>query len=180
MIRKAEIHDLESVAKIYADIIAYEEQNTKYTAFQANVYPTRATAEKAYHEDSLFVYETDGEICASIIMNHIQPKEYRNVDWATAVSAEMVMVIHLLCVSPNKSGSGLGRKLVAFAIEEARKQNCKTIRLDIGSQNAPARHLYEKMGFIVAGTNHMSIGGIIPHSNHLFYELELTDKFDCT
>ncbi|MBQ9673012.1 MAG: hypothetical protein IJV39_00100 [Ruminococcus sp.] len=77
MIRKAEFNDLSSVAKIYDDIIHYEEKNTKYTAFQANVYPTIATAEKAFNENSLFVYEMSGEICACIIINQIQPDEYK-------------------------------------------------------------------------------------------------------
>ncbi|MBQ9673013.1 MAG: GNAT family N-acetyltransferase [Ruminococcus sp.] len=76
---------------------------------------------------------------------------------------------------PDKSKGGLGRKMINFAIEEGKKRNCKTIRLDTGGQNIPARNLYEKMGFTVAGTNNMSIGGLIPHNNHLFYEIKLMD-----
>jgi ribosomal protein S18 acetylase RimI-like enzyme len=174
MIRKAEFKDLEYVTKIYEDIILHEEQNTKYTAFRLNVYPTKTTAEKALNDNALYVYETGGEVCACIIINQNQPDEYKTIDWRYKSPSNEVVVIHLLCVSPDKSGAGIGKKMVAFAVDEGRQRNCSTIRLDTGGQNTPARYLYEKMGFTIAGTNNMSIGGVIQHNNHLFYEKKIT------
>ena len=174
MIRKANYDDLESIAKIYEDIITYEEENKRFTAFQRNIYPTRHTAEKALNEESIFVFEDNGEICASIIINANQPKEYDNVKWKYPASPDNALVIHLLCVSPNKSGLGIGRKMVEFAINVGVARNCSTIRLDTGEQNLPARRLYEKIGFTIAGTSIMKIGGLIQHNNHLFYEMKLS------
>ena len=175
MIRKAEFRDLDDVTKIYENIILHEQETIKYTAFQANVYPTRATAEKAFNENFLYIYEQDGEVCACVIINETQPNEYKTIDWKYKSSSKEVIVIHLLCVRPDKSNLGLGKKMVAFSIEEGKRRNCNAIRLDTGSQNIPARQLYEKMGFTVAGTNNMAIGGLIQHNNHLFYEMKLTD-----
>lgn len=170
MIRTAKSEDLVWVQKIYDDIISYEEKNIKYTAFQANVYPVKKTAEKALAGNSLYVCEKDHKICASMIINQSQPEEYKNIDWKHKFSENEIMVIHLLCVSPSCYGMGLGRKMIEFAVQEGKKCNCKAIRLDTGNQNIPAKSLYEKNGFTVAGMNHMSIGGLIEHSGHLFYE----------
>lgn len=170
IVRKAKTEDLTDVQKIYDGIILYEEQNIKYTAFQANVYPVRETAEKALANNYLYVCVKDGEISGSIIINQLQPDEYKNIDWKYKFSRNKIIVIHLLCVNPVHSGKGLGRKMIEFVVTEGKKRNCKAIRLDTGNQNILARNLYEKNGFTVAGMGNMSIGGLIGHSNHLFYE----------
>lgn len=169
-IRKAKAEDLNQVQKIYDDIILYEEQNVKYTAFQFGVYPVRETAEKALESDSLYVCENNNTICASMIFNQLQPDEYKNIDWEYKFSENEIIVIHLLCVGPAYSGKGYGRKMIEFAVDEGIRKNCKAVRLDTGNQNIPAKSLYEKNGFTVAGMNNMSIGGLIEHSNHVFYE----------
>jgi GNAT superfamily N-acetyltransferase len=43
-------------------------------------------------------------------------------------------------------GSGLGRALVAAALERARERGCGRIELDVDDDNAPAIALYERMG----------------------------------
>ena len=63
--------------------------------------------------------------------------------------------------------------MVQFILDEARKQGCKAVRLDTGAQNIPARSLYTKIGFHLAGTGSMAIGGVIPHDGHLFFEYVL-------
>lgn len=170
IIRIAKPEDLVWIQKIYDDITSYEEKNVKYTAFQANVYPVRDTAEKALAGNSLYVCEKDHKICASMIINQSQPDEYKNIDWKYKFLENQIIVIHLLCVSPSCYGMGLGRKMIEFAVQEGKKRNCKVIHLDTGNQNIPAKSLYEKNGFTVAGMNHMSIGGLIEHDGHLFYE----------
>ena len=44
-------------------------------------------------------------------------------------------------------GTGLGRALVAFAIERARERGCRRLELDTGEDNAPAQGLYRSLGF---------------------------------
>ena len=95
------------------------------------------------------------------------------VHWGCEAKPEEVMVIHLLCVRPSKAHQGMGRRMVEFIIEEARKRGCKAVRLDTGAQNIPAKSLYTKIGFKLAGTASMAIGGLIPHEGHLFFEYVL-------
>ena len=52
-----------------------------------------------------------------------------------------------LFVRPEAQGSGLGRALVTAAIERARARGCRRMELDADEHNAPARALYESLGF---------------------------------
>ena len=44
-------------------------------------------------------------------------------------------------------GSGIGRAMVAFAIERARERGCRRLELDTAEENEPALALYRSLGF---------------------------------
>jgi molybdopterin-guanine dinucleotide biosynthesis protein A/N-acetylglutamate synthase-like GNAT family acetyltransferase len=69
---------------------------------------------------------------------------------------------------PSQRGRGLGRRLLATAVEWARAQGTRTIRLDTTGEMEAARHLYEQHGF-------RRIPGEAPRQGQqrLLYELEL-------
>ena len=173
MIRKAVLQDIDQVEKSYIELLLYEQKHKAYTVWKLGVYPVRETAEKGLVDDTLYVMELENEICASMIINQMQPEEYNDIAWKYHVRPKEVFVIHLLCVRPSKAGNGIGKAMVQFAIEEGKRLNCKTIRLDTGSQNIPAIKLYKKLGFELAGTKTMNIGGLIAHKNHLFFEKKI-------
>jgi GNAT superfamily N-acetyltransferase len=56
-------------------------------------------------------------------------------------------VIEDVFVRERARGEGLGRVLVAAAIERARERGCARIQLDTGEGNAPALALYRSFGF---------------------------------
>lgn len=170
MIRKAQSQDIDAVEKGYIELILYEKNHKAYTVWQLGVYPTRETAEKSCFNGTLYVVEENREIFASMIINQIQPQEYYNINWKHQAKDEEVLTIHLICVRPSKVHQGIGKKLVKFAIDMAKNLNCKTIRLDTGSQNTPAIALYQSLGFELAGNTSMTIGGLITHNDHLFFE----------
>lgn len=80
------------------------------------------------------------------------------------------MVIHLLLVRPSMAGKGIASSLVRYAVELARNDSCKVLRLDTGSQNIPAISLYKKLGFQVVAIASMKVGTVIEQSGHLFFE----------
>ena len=172
-VRKANRQDIDAVDEAYTELLLHEREYGAYTVWQLGIYPTRETAERGFADDGLYVAVADGEICGSMIVNQCQPEEYKTVSWVVSARPEEVLVIHLLCVRPSKSGLGVGRALVRFAMALAETLGCRAVRLDTGAQNLPARSLYQSIGFDLVGVSAMKIGGLISHRDHLFFEWEV-------
>ena len=173
MIRLATVLDLDGIEEEYGQHFLYERQNGAYTVFKEGVYPTRKDAEIALQNQALYVYELNGVIVGSLILDKEQPDEYSEIDWPSKATPEQVNVIHLLMVNPFLARKGIGSALVTHAIEIAKNCLCSAIRLDTGEQNMPAVSLYKKMGFQVVAFSKMKVGGAISHATHLFLEKSL-------
>lgn len=135
MIRKATAADIDSVEQSYLQLLDHEALHGGHTNWVRDVYPTRATAEGALSEGTLFVLEEDGAVRGSMILNQTQLPEYAGIDWA--YPAQQVLVIHTLCIPPAQAGRGYGRAMVRFALEEAARQGCQALRLDTYAGNEP-------------------------------------------
>lgn len=172
MIRRATVQDLDAIEDAYNEHFAFEaaHPDRAFTVFRKGVYPTRRDAEKALADGGLTVYEEAGRILASVITGGQQPPEYAHVAWQRAFPAEAVRVIHLLMVRPSAAGRGIGATLMRHIEAQARAEGIGALRLDTGSQNAPAVHLYEKCGFKIVARAAMQVGGVVPHDGHLFLE----------
>ena len=170
MIRKAIKDDIESVAALYDKAISYEDAHIKYTSWQKDIYPTADTARAGIEQSSLFVIEENEKLLASVILNHKQPPEYRNASWSVAPPYDKILVIHTLCVDPESSGRGIGTSLVNFIKDYAKELRCVAIRLNTTAKNEPAKHLYEKNGFVIADRKKILLNGQIPCDEHLFME----------
>ena len=121
MIRKAILKDVNSIEDTYNEHFQYELNHTAFTVFKKGVYPTKDDAERAIYAGALFVYEENGTIVGSIIIDKVQPIEYATIPWKEKLSEDEVMVIHLLMVRPSMSGKGIASSLIKFATELARK-----------------------------------------------------------
>lgn len=170
MIRKAVLEDIELVEDTYNEHFNYEEKHGAFTVFKKGVYPTRKDAEDALNMGTLYVYEEDNTIAGSIIVDKVQPAEYEDIVWGQDLEKHQVMVIHLLMVRPGMAGRGIASSLIKYAVELAKINSCKGLRLDTGGQNIPAVSLYMKLGFQIVETAFMKVGGAVAHDGHLFLE----------
>ena len=84
----------------------------------------------------VIVAEADGEIAGYSVF-YLTPPESELPD---------------IVVSEKYRNQGLGRQLLEESIKELKKQKVDTIFLEVRVSNAPARALYEKMGFEEIGT----------------------------
>ena len=50
-------------------------------------------------------------------------------------------------VAADRRGSGLGRRLVGWAVDEARSRGCRLVQLTTNKERAAARRFYESLGF---------------------------------
>ena len=61
MIRKATSADIDSVERIYDEVLQAEEEGEISVGWIRGIYPTRATAEASLGRGDLFVLEDNGE-----------------------------------------------------------------------------------------------------------------------
>jgi len=54
-------------------------------------------------------------------------------------------------VHKNSRGKGIGKRLVAAALDKARQKKLERVELEVYASNRPAIELYKKMGFAVEG-----------------------------
>lgn len=55
--------------------------------------------------------------------------------------------IYVVGVDPSRQGGGLGRSLVAAGCRHLARRGCRVVSLYVDADNAPARRLYESLGF---------------------------------
>lgn len=161
MIRKAEEKDIQFIADIYDRLIDYETETVSYTSWIKGVYPTRHEPETAVPLGTMYVFEEDGKVLASMILNQNQAEAYYEMPWKYKAPDEKVLVIHTLCVDPDEKGQGIGKSMVAFAEEHAKINGCDVIRIDTCTTNIPAQKMYAKLGFESVGTKHVMHHGVL-------------------
>lgn len=154
MIRKATAADIDAIVASYEELFAHEREHGCITQWKQGLYPTRATAESGVERGDMYVYYIGDKLAASMIVNSHQAKEYYEIPWLYPADDSEVMVIHTLCVPPSMAARGLGTLMVGFATGLAFGAGKRIIRLDTNVKNLPARKLYEKLGYRLAGTHH--------------------------
>jgi len=66
-------------------------------------------------------------------------------------SAKPILNIHDIVVLKEKRGEGIGASLMREVESEAARRGCSKVSLEVADGN-PARHLYEREGFVPSGT----------------------------
>ena len=151
MFRLATENDLNEIEKIFDAILEKEAATVSYSNWIKGKYPTRAHAEKALQEGTLYVGEEDGRLFGCANLNHVQLEEYVKIPWEYQADGDEVFVIHMLCIHPDVAGQGKGRKFIAYAEELAREKGCRVVRIDTYEGNTPAANLYQSLGYRIAG-----------------------------
>ena len=133
MIRKAVESDINAIADTYNELLTYEEKHGSNSNWELGVYPTIKVPQRKIPTGTMYVLEEDEEI----------------------------LVIHTLCIPPQKAGRGYGQQMVDYAKDFTRELGCKAIRIDTYAHNEPAKSLYQKNGFRIAGYHESLLEGLI-------------------
>lgn len=146
-IKAADIADYNNVREFYYDMID-ELEHAKYSPdWKKDEFPTQEYLREAIKNNELYIGEIDGRIVSGMVINHECSEGYQNVRWSVEASDTEVLVIHLLGVRSAYSGKGIARQMIGKAIDFARGNDLKTIRLDVIEANEPAAIVYTKLGF---------------------------------
>ena len=154
-LQQAAITDYESVLSFYDDVVDRTPGIERYARWQKGKHPT-AEGIKAYiQEGGLYLYKEQDAIMGAMALTLYQEEDYHAIGWARCVADNEVAVIHILAVSPDKQGSGIGSEMIREAILLAKSKDMKAIRLDALATNTPAHKIYERLGFEYRGKQHL-------------------------
>ncbi len=151
LIRQARPADIAAICAAYDELFAHEQSHGSSTNWQPGLYPTAAVPRESVPHGSMYVLEHAGEIRASMVLDSCQAAEYALINWNYTARPEKVLVIHTLCVPPRQAGRGYASRMVRFAQDFARDNGFEVIRIDTWEHNEPAKALYAKLGFTIAG-----------------------------
>ena len=151
MFRPATLKDIPAVADIYEKILVQEQRHLMQIGWLPGVYPVKDTAVSALERQDLFVYEEEGAVLASAIINQSQVDVYANGDWSYEADDEKIMVLHTLVVAPEAGKRGIGKRFVEYYEQYALDHGCQVLRMDTNEKNAVARAFYRKLGYREAG-----------------------------
>lgn len=152
MMINAKNSDYERIVEFYKYVIDHTENMSRYGRWIYGKHPTDEMIKK-YVDDGYMYYETDeGKITVAVAVTPFQGEDYHPIEWGIDAKDDEVMVIHLLCVNPDKQNCGLAKRAISNIIEAARHDGKKSVRLDALSCNIPAHKLYESLGFQKCGT----------------------------
>lgn len=152
--RKATAADLDEIEKLVAGAIARMIENGIYQWDE--LYPTRDDFADDIALDSLYVGETDGEICIVFAINHNHDEEYADGNWT--YDGENYLVVHRVCVRTEYQRRGIADKTVDYIEKLIKDAGADSIRLDTFTENPFAIHMYEKHGFAIVGTMRLRKG----------------------
>ncbi len=140
--RQANREDLAEIVRMLADDFL----GTTRERF-ANPLPESYT--KAFEEidadknNELIVAEKDGEIIGTLQITFTPSISFQGGKRATVESVR---------VDEKYRGQGIGKELMLWAIERARKENCVAIQLTTNAERTNAHRFYENLGFKASHT----------------------------
>ena len=135
--RDAQLRDLPAIVALYADDVlgATREQPGEPLSPR---YLEAFAAIDADPRHRLVVVEDDGEVVATLQLSFL-PHLVRGGGERAQVEAVRVAASH--------RGSGLGRELVGWAVEQARERGCVLVQLTTDATRPDAHRFYESLGF---------------------------------
>ena len=96
---------------------------------------------------NLYIGVENEKIISAMVVNHECNEAYKGLQWPTAAEEDEISVIHALGVHPSQCRKGYASGMVKYAIETARDNHQKVIRLDVLKGNIAAEKLYGSLGF---------------------------------
>ena len=154
-IETATEEDFDSLIAFYDDVMERTPEIAIYARWQKGKHPTIEGIKAYIDEGSMYLYKENGIIAGAMAVTMYQGVDYHVIGWSQNVADNEVAVIHILAVSPDKQGIGIGSEMIREAIRLARVSGMKAIRLDALASNTPAHRIYERLGFLYKGKQHL-------------------------
>jgi len=152
---RATQQDFDDIIAFYDDVTVRTPDMAVYARWIKGKHPTQESIRTYIDEGSMYLYREEGGIVGAMAVTMYQGEDYHAIEWARQVGDDEVAVIHILAVSPDKQGEGIGSEMIREAIRMALSKGMKAIRLDALASNKPAHRIYERLGFEYRGRQHL-------------------------
>ena len=146
-IRKCNEKDIASVGMFYDNVVRFLCENVNYPKWTYKEYPSEKSVMEMTQKGDQFICIDNDIIVGAFVLNDDPQGKYENATWNVPLSRGEYMVCHALASATSLQGKGIGRQMVEYCIEYAKRHGDKAVRLDVVPDNIPARKLYEKCGF---------------------------------
>ena len=147
IIEKAKEYQYEAVRAFYHSLIDDFEGDTYDIGWKKDIYPEPEFLMNSIVNGQLFVGILENQIIAAMVLNHEYNESYNEYEWEIKATKDEVLVIHALGIAPQQTRKGYAKQLVKYAIEYAKLNKQKVIRLDVLKGNLPAEKFYSCIGF---------------------------------
>lgn len=147
--------DFESIMAFYDDVIARTPEIERYARWSKGKHPTAEGIRRYIEEGSMYLYRWDEVIAGAMAVTMHQGEDYHAIEWSRQIADDEAAVIHILAVSPDSQGKGIGTEMIREAIRIAKVNGKKSVRLDALASNTSAHKIYERIGFEYRGKQHL-------------------------
>ena len=164
---KCEKKHSREVISLYQRTLAYLEAHVNYPKWDKG-HPSDRGVFDAIENGTQYICLHQGEALGALVLSEDPEGDYEAGQWSVSLKRGEFLTVHALAVSPAHQRRGVGSFMVEQCISIARQKGYRAIRLDIIPDNLPAKRLYEKHGFVYAGTKDLrrNIPGIPVFSLH--------------
>ena len=144
---KIELAKVQYISRIkrIAEDCAIDMRNRNIFQWNEN-YPSYEIFKKDIDSNSLYVYKKNLKILGCIMISLNKDEVYNHIKWLTEDKKNLY--VHRLAVDPKYQKKGIGRSLMNFAENYARKNGLKSIRLDTFSRNERNNRFYKSRKYI--------------------------------
>ena len=154
-ITQANTTDFEPIMAFYNDVINRTPDMAIYARWKKDQHPTEQGIRAYIEEGAMYLYKENGQIVGAMAVTMYQGDDYHPIEWLQSLKDNEVAVIHILAVSPDYQGKGIGTMMISESIRLAKTNGMKGIRLDALASNTPAHKIYRNLGFEYRGKQHL-------------------------
>ena len=155
ILNRATIEEFESIIAFYNDVTDRTPEMERFARWIKGLHPTHDGIRAYIEEGSMYLYKENDAIVGAMAVTIYQGEDYHAIEWSHQAEDDKVAVIHILAVSPDAQGKGIGSEMIREAIRLAQANGMKAIRLDALASNTPAHKIYKALGFEYRGQQHL-------------------------
>lgn len=119
-------NDFDAIIAFYDDVTERMPEMTTYARWSKGKHPTEESILTYIEEGNMYLYREDDGIVGAMAVTMYQGEEYHAIEWSQQVGDDEVAVIHILAVSPDRQGEGIGSEMIREAIHLAQANGMNT------------------------------------------------------